>query len=280
VKISRRHFFRTTLASVPCGVCYVTLGEPNWLDVTHTTIRIGATPLPRPIRIAQLSDFHLSTDVPLSLISRAIDEAIAQKPDLICVTGDFITDQLSEETKYAAELRKLTEAAPAFAILGNHDGGDWAGRHGGYEDTKTMADFVSSTGLKLLHNETCGLRFGGTKLRLTGVGDAWSGECKPAEALQSSGSEHHAHVLLAHNPDTKDDVKDFGWDVMLSGHTHGGQCALPLIGGGYFAPVKDKAYVSGLYKWNERHLFVNRGIGSILGLRFNCRPEVSIITLA
>lgn len=279
MKISRRHFFRTTLASVPCGVCYVTLGEPNWLDVSHTTISIGATPLPRPVRIAQLSDLHLSPDVPLSLIARAIEQAIAEKPDVICVTGDFITDELTEETKYAAELRKLTEAAPTFAILGNHDGGNWAGRHGGYQETETMSGFVRSTGMRLLNNESTALRLGETSLRLTGLGDQWAGKCNPADALNASSQPHHAHVLLAHNPDTKDEVKQYGWDVMLSGHTHGGQCALPFVGGGMFAPVKDRRYVSGLYTWDNRHLYVNRGIGSILGLRFNCRPEVSVLTL-
>jgi predicted MPP superfamily phosphohydrolase len=67
---------------------------------------------------------------------------------------------------------------------------------------------------------------------------------------------------------------------MLSGHTHGGQVELPFIGHGYFAPVRDHRFISGRYDWEGRQLFITRGVGSLRGIRFNCRPEVSLLTLA
>ena len=86
-------------------------------------------------------------------------------------------------------------------------------------------------------------------------------------------------VLLSHNPDTKDHLLDFAWDVMLSGHTHGRQLSLPLIGEP-FSPIVDKRYVRGLYRWENRWLHISAGVGSLHTARFNCRPEVSLLTLA
>ncbi len=72
--------------------------------------------------------------------------------------------------------------------------------------------------------------------------------------------------------------KDYPWDLMLCGHTHGGQLSLPVIGTP-FAPVRDKKYVAGLHKWNNKQIHITRGVGNVLGLRFNCPPEVSVLEL-
>jgi predicted MPP superfamily phosphohydrolase len=280
MRISRRNLFRAALASVPGGLGYAGLGEPNWLQVTQRKIRVAAKPLPAPVRIVQLSDFHLSEDVPLSLIARAIKLGIEQKPDIICFTGDFVTRWLSQETEYSKELRKLADAAPTFVSLGNHDGGLWAGRCHGYEATTDIIKFATASGLRVLHNESTVIRIGETNLRLSGLGDSWSGEFKPADVFGGiDAAAAHAHVLMSHNPDTKDDLKDFAWNLLLCGHTHGGQVSLPFLGGGLFAPVRDRRYISGLYNWEGHHIFITRGVGNIHGIRFNCRPEVAVLTL-
>jgi uncharacterized protein len=85
-------------------------------------------------------------------------------------------------------------------------------------------------------------------------------------------------ILLSHNPDTKSQLMKWPWDLMLSGHTHGGQLSLPGIGTP-FAPIRDKRYVRGLHRWNDRWLHITKGVGNLHGMRFNCRPEVSILTL-
>jgi hypothetical protein len=86
-------------------------------------------------------------------------------------------------------------------------------------------------------------------------------------------------ILLAHNPDTKDVLGDRPWDLMLSGHTHGGQVVLPIVGE-RFVPVRDKRFIAGLKRWNGRQVYVTRGVGNIDGVRVNCRPEVSVLDLA
>ena len=83
-------------------------------------------------------------------------------------------------------------------------------------------------------------------------------------------------LLLAHNPDTKDVAWPFAWDAMLSGHTHGGQVVLPWIGPP-FVPVEDRRFIAGLHSWRDRWIYTTRGVGNILGVRVNCRPEVTLL---
>jgi predicted MPP superfamily phosphohydrolase len=84
--------------------------------------------------------------------------------------------------------------------------------------------------------------------------------------------------LLSHNPDTKVFVADYRCDLMLSGHTRGGQVVAPVLGISP-APVWDRRYVAGLKRWRDRWIHISRGIGNIRGVRFNCRPEVTRIRL-
>ena len=85
-------------------------------------------------------------------------------------------------------------------------------------------------------------------------------------------------IMLSHNPDAKTALRDVPWDLMLCGHTHGGQITLPLLGSP-LAPIADKRFSEGLHTWDKRWIYVTRGVGSLLGMRFNCPPEVSILEL-
>jgi predicted MPP superfamily phosphohydrolase len=103
--------------------------------------------------------------------------------------------------------------------------------------------------------------------------------CQPDAAFANVGPKGSIlRILLNHNPDAKDLVRSFEWDLMLCGHTHGGQVRLPLIGAP-FAPVQDKRYLHGLYAWDKRWLHITSGVGNLHGLRFNCRPEISLLTV-
>jgi predicted MPP superfamily phosphohydrolase len=85
-------------------------------------------------------------------------------------------------------------------------------------------------------------------------------------------------IVLAHNPDTKDAIEHQSWDLMLSGHTHGGQVVVPFVEPTW-APVVDKRFIAGLYEWSGRQLYITKGVGNHSGVRFGCRPEVSILEL-
>ena len=108
-------------------------------------------------------------------------------------------------------------------------------------------------------------------------GDLWPDEIE-SNAAFSSVDPHTPVILLAHNPDSKDVLSERTWDLMLSGHTHGGQVRIPFDGP-RFAPVTDKRYVAGLAPWGSRQIHVSRGVGNLVGIRFRCRPEVSVLLL-
>ena len=114
-------------------------------------------------------------------------------------------------------------------------------------------------------------------LRLAGVGDWWAREMEPTLAFADVPTDATT-ILLSHNPDTKAALAPFPWKLMLCGHTHGGQLDLPVIGTP-FAPVTDHRFVRGLHRWEGRWMHITKGVGSLHGMRFNCPPEVSVLTL-
>jgi uncharacterized protein len=268
--VTRRKLLLTLFGATP--LLYPCWWEPRWLDITHRPVR-----LPEPVgrRILHLSDLHASVFVPLSMIHHAITAGLAQKPDFICVTGDFITTRQEIDARgYAAALRRLSEAAPTYAVLGNHDGGSWTRRHFGYPDHRLVERILEDAGIELLHNRS--VREGG--VTLVGVGDLWNDEVDAHRAFANCDVDGPT-VLLAHNPDTKDVLRRRPWDLLLSGHTHGGQVIIPFEGVRY-APVRDKRYIAGLKAWGPRQIHVTRGVGNLGGVRFRCRPEASLLMLS
>lgn len=250
--------------------------EPYWLETVIQPVTIPG--LKGKIRVLHLSDFHASREVPFSTIAKAVALGIAAKPDLICLTGDFITRaERTDFAAYSALLRPLKKLAPTFASLGNHDGG-WAGNSDSYEDSSLVRAMLADADIPLLQNSSWVLQLGGTEIRLAGVADLWSGHVDP-EAAMPAASRELPTILMAHNPDTKDVVASSRWDLMLSGHTHGGQVLVPLIGDSYI-PVRDHRYIAGLKPWGTRQIYITRGVGSLAGVRFMCRPEVTVLDLA
>jgi predicted MPP superfamily phosphohydrolase len=254
--------------------------ESEWLEIGRQTIRLSKTPDQKALKILHLSDLHASEMVSLAFIERAIHLGLEQKPDLICLTGDYITRTYKDWDRYAKILSALPATAPTFATLGNHDGGAWCGKHiKGYSDTREVRQLLERGGIDLLDNSVRRVELQGWKLNLVGVGDIWANEFSPEKAFAKSVfASDSVTTVLSHNPDTKDQLQKYGWDLMLSGHTHGGQVCLPFIGAPV-APVKDKRFIKGLHRWDNRWIYVTKGIGNVFGVRINCRPEVSVLTL-
>jgi uncharacterized protein len=262
------------------GAAYTRFVEPGRLEVTHATVQLGSAAA-APIRVLHLSDLHASGYVPLEFIAQAVRLGLAEKPDLICLTGDFITKHFARFADYADVLKPLAAAAPTFACLGNHDGGKWAARpkYRGYADHSEVRRCLAASGATVLLNAAQELTLRGRRMRLVGLGDLWADELRAREAFGSDAVPTEAATLaLLHNPDGKDQLADFPWHLALCGHTHGGQCRLPFFGTP-FAPVRDHRYVAGQNRWRDRWIFTTRGVGNLHGVRFNCRPEVSLLTL-
>jgi len=207
-------------------------------------------------------------------LQKGFQAGLSRKPDFVCLTGDFVsaTHGFDRQGLFGL-LRSATATAPTHAVLGNHDGGHWLARWGGTRSTQSMRDLIESAGVHLLHNQCAVVE----DLTLVGVADYWSGEFAPERAF-ARAPHGGATLLLCHNPDAKKDLGRFPWDLMLSGHTHGGQVCVPGITPTW-APVTDKRFIAGLYGWEGRQLFITRGVGSPRHVRAFCRPEVSLLEI-
>ncbi|WP_180542266.1 phosphodiesterase YaeI [Nevskia soli] len=286
--MNRRRFLRipllaAPLAALPVGA-YAHYLEPEWLEVDRQPVRLpgiktAGIQLGKTIRIAQLSDFHSSDVVPNALIERSIDVALAQKPDVVCLTGDFITHEKKWFPDwYVPVLQRVQAQALCVAVLGNHDLG-WASEPSQKHGVLVSAiELLQAANIPLLQNRWMELTVRGQRLRIVGTGDLWSGWCAPELAFQGIPQDDVPQVVLTHNPDAKELMADFRWDLMLAGHTHGGQVVMPVLDFSP-APVKDKRYIKGLKPWNDRQIYVSAGVGNLDGVRFNCRPQVSVLDL-
>jgi predicted MPP superfamily phosphohydrolase len=268
--MNRRAFFSAFAPAVLAPVWFE-YGEPRWFEVTHTRVRMPGI---RPKRILHISDIHISDGMGASDLEPGFRLGLAAQPDLICLTGDFVSYTRGfDRTGLQRMLRLAAGQAPTYAVLGNHDGGAWLARSGGDRSTAPMRELVAATGVRMLHNDSTVEG----DLTLVGVGDYWGGELDAQRAFRKV--PHSAPtVVLCHNPDGKQLLEQHSWNLMLSGHTHGGQARIPGLTP-LWAPGADKRFLAGLYSWQGRQLFVTRGLGSPHHVRAFCRPEVSILDL-
>jgi predicted MPP superfamily phosphohydrolase len=269
--MTRRHLLVGT-GSVLFGNAFYAISLERW-RIETTTTRFKLRGLTQPIRLLQLSDIHQIPEMSWNYLHHVIDLALATNPDLIVLTGDFI-DKPSQryESEYAAALRRLARRAPTYAVLGNHDGSPF--RAYGRE---TVDRTLSQAEIQVLHNENLTVLDG--RLALAGVADLWSRQFDPDRAFDGIASDVPA-IFLNHNPDGKDLAAHCPWDLMLSGHTHGNHLRPPFVDSNRWAVVRDLRYIRGRHEWNGRQLYVNRGIGGLHGIRYNCPPEISVHELS
>lgn len=267
-----RRQFAAPFLGVGAASAYARYVEPGWFQVTRTGVRI---PGARPIRLLHLSDLHISDGITADGLAMAIRLGLAEKPDVVCLTGDYV----SSTTGFDADgllrvLRMAASAAPVFAVMGNHDGGKWLSRWNGEASSRMLQEILRTASIDVLHNRNAewnGVQFIGT-------GDLYAEEFDAITAFRNAKTGRPS-IVLCHNPDGKDEIAGRSWDLMLSGHTHGGQVrlrGLPVP----WAPVHDKRYLAGLYGWQGRQLFITRGVGSPKHVRLGSRPEVSILDIS
>lgn len=267
----RRRTFLSLSAPALALPAYFRFGEPNWFQLTRTPVHL---PVTKPVRLLHISDLHTSDGMTAEDLETGLSLGLQLKPDIICFTGDFVTSTIGfDRPGLTRLLRRAAGTAPSFAVVGNHDGGAWLARRGGSASHSLIADLVQSTGIRLLHNEAAQIG----ELTLVGVGDLWSRQIFPRTAFRAA-SPTAPTILLSHNPDGKDMLTQHHWHLMLSGHTHGGQARIPGLTPPW-APVADKRFLSGLYRWEDRQLYITRGLGSPKHVRAFCRPEVSLLEL-
>ena len=228
---TRRTFIKGLLVTAGAGTAAAwKLNTTFDLEVKTYRLPLLKSPGTRPVRIAHLSDLHASKDVPFSFLEEVFEQVCDLKPDVICLTGDYISNGLPRPILYSALLRKLSDCAPCLAVTGNHDGGRWAHQYGGLADSSDVVAMLHQAGMTVINNQSTTLQVNGQNIRITGLGDSWAGEFNPEAAFTEAHDPHTPHIVLSHNPDTKDPLRNYPWDLLLSGHTHGGQLRIPGIG--------------------------------------------------
>jgi uncharacterized protein len=261
-------------------VHYAMRVEPTWLELNLVDVPIANLPPSfAGLRVVQLSDFHCSRQVTPAYLAEAVALAQDQEGDLIVLTGDFIHKGFKYVDRVASVLGRLTAPHGVYAVLGNHD---FSVRNAlGMRRYRTLHRVVSAAltahGIRVLHNESVVLSRGGCQLYLAGVDDLWSRVCNVDHALASL-SPTHPCILLAHNPCTIEKLNGHRCDLMLSGHTHGGQVNLPGLGRVTLSK-NGRRFAAGMYHHRNTHLYVNKGVGFGFRVRYGVRPEVAVLTL-
>lgn len=258
-----------TLAAGLGQMARAAFAEPYKLAVERHTI--GLRRLPRELdrlRIVHLSDIHHSPFTGREQVERAVEVANSLQPDIIALTGDYISHEREYIQPCAEMLGRLKARCGVYAVLGNHD--NWV-------DAPLITDLFRLEGIRVLVNE--GLRFEhrGASFWLAGVDDTMVGLEDLPLALAGS-SDDEMKLLLAHNPVILRRAARAGVDLVLAGHTHGGQVTWRSERSA--SGRVRRRILRGLARRGETQIYVTRGLGTVvLPVRYGCLPEVALLEL-
>jgi len=259
------------------GIDWGFIGGPNGFRVE--TVKLRLKRLARVfsgLRLAQISDIHMGSWMDLNRFQRVAELIIAQKPDLLLLTGDFLVGRgFTDASKQAINdlrtvLSPLAASIPSFAVLGNHD--YWT-------NPAAIREMLAFAGITDLTNTVFTFTREGENLHLCGVDDVRAGDVRLHDVIAQL-NDNGAALLLAHEPDFADTSAATGkFDLQISGHTHGGQVVIPFLGAPIL-PALGKKYPSGLYEVGDMFQYTNRGVGTDrLAIRINCPAEITIFIL-
>ena len=276
---TRRKFLITSAAAAAGIILYSNEPGRHHLEITQRTFYLpGLPPAFDGFRIVQFSDIHLEEYTEEFFLRRVIEHVNSLAPDLLLITGDFVSRgpmslsvSLSSAARCAELLSRLT-CPERFGVLGNHDA---------IVGPRVIRDHLYNNGLPLLVNEYVRIGRDNQHIFLSGIDDyAWG---HPNLSLAVPEDADAPVILMAHEPDFANKVvthpRGEHVDLILSGHTHGGQIRIP----GFrplALPPYGRLYPEGHYRVGKSQLYVNRGIGTVgIPFRFNCRPEITVATL-
>lgn len=275
-RMTRRAFLkRSGAAMLGVGMLaggYASFWEPVQLDIVRPSFRCPRLPAAFDgIRIAHFSDLHLGFYSRKSVIARLAEAIGSETPDLVLFTGDAVDSEADALREYLPLLASMNGTLGKFAILGNHD----------YMTRPDLvADMLKVAGFQVLRNGSALVERRGEAIAIVGLDDGLKGFPDPAKGL-GGVPDGLFTLLMMHEPDYADTAAAYPFDMQISGHSHGGQVRVPLIGA-MLTPPGARRYVMGAYAVGERAmpLYVNRGIGEThLPIRFLCTPELTMMTL-
>jgi predicted MPP superfamily phosphohydrolase len=273
--VTRRRFLQLASTGVASAASlYTARIEPHWLEIIRRPLPIRRLPSRLVGRtLVQVSDVHVGPRVADEYVLATFRRVAALRADIVVFTGDFI----SYHDGWREQAQSVYSSFPrgrlaTVAVLGNHDyGRGWS--HA--EVAQALVDIVQSFGVMVLRNDVTDV----DGLQVAGLDDLWAGRFSPRLPLAAL-DPHRASLVLSHNPDTVDlpvwSAYE-GW--ILAGHTHGGQCKPPFLPPPLL-PVENSRYTSGEFALSgNRTVYISRGVGHLLRVRFNVRPEVTVFEL-
>ena len=278
---TRRKFLRIAAGTGAAAVLADTvLLEPNRPRIVRKDFALKRWPARLDgFTIALLSDFHYDPIFSVHPLRTAIGMVNGLTPDLIVLTGDFVSAPILGSSDHkAAEavepcarlIRQMKAKHGLWAIMGNHDY---------YTDPVRVARALQAEGIHVLENESAAIERDGGRFWLSGVNDVVAEVADLDKTLHSVPTDE-ATVLLAHEPDYADYVARFPVDLQLSGHSHGGQVRMPWGLMQLYLPEMARKYVWGTYRIRDLMLYTNAGLGTVgLPIRWNCPPEITLLTL-
>lgn len=254
-------------------------------EITETQVFLSRLPaLHDGLKIVHLTDIHLSLFTSIEEVCRVVNLANLLEPDLVALTGDYVTYSPTYIWPVAQALGRLRARLGVYAVLGNHDF-----RAGADEVTRALEDHH----IVVLRNAHCPLPLGGSPgakpkehgvdtarsaLWIVGVDDLWVAHPDLGKALRSI-PRRDPKILLCHNPEAIGEAAQHGIDLMLSGHTHGGQVRLPLLRSLYRS-IPGERFIDGWNQLGGTQIYVSRGIGKVVvPVRVACPPEITCLCL-
>jgi uncharacterized protein len=284
--VKRRVFIRRTLfATAGIGATGVGISvytreiEPAWIEINIIPLRLTRLDATfQGYRIVHITDLHTDdtwmTADRLAEVVRLVNE---QKPDLIVITGDFITSMLRSSATTLAALKHLQAHDGVLAVLGNHDA---------WHEPEMVRTILKANGIHELKDAIQSIQRQDTALHIIGLDDLWPSpkivlpiwsHAQRLKQLTDRLPEKGAAILLVHEPDFADVAAANGRiDLQLSGHSHGGQIRVPFYGAIELPPLSTR-YPDGMYQIQHLQHYTNRGLGMVKPqVRFNCRPEIAV----
>jgi predicted MPP superfamily phosphohydrolase len=244
--------------------------EPRWIQSPEVEVRLSELPAGfEGARIALISDLHVGPHFGLADVRRVGDAVNALQPDAVVLLGDFVARDPADAAVVSEGLAHLTPPLGVYAVLGNHD--QWV-------DTNQVSFLLSRGNVRVLRNNGLPLERRGDRLWLAGIEDIRTGRPNPRAAL-AGARPGDRKILLAHNPMAVRGAAPLGVDLVLAGHTHGGQVQLPLIGP-LVLPIRDRSLAQGLVSTAGTQIYVTRGVGvGTPPVRLGSRPEIPVVVL-
>jgi uncharacterized protein len=278
--LTRRNFLWMAAGTTAGLAFYAGEIARHELEIIYLTISLPRLPDAfAGMKIVQISDLHFQEYTEAAFLEAVVRRVNEAAPELVVLTGDFVSNNplpkhFSIKLGYqCAEILNRIECPLRYAILGNHDA---------IVSSRAVTDALHTQGIPVLANSSVPIERDGQRIWLAGTKDAPEQKPDLAAALPAGRRpDHEPLILLAHEPDYADRVLGRKIDLVLSGHTHGGQIRIPFLPP-LLLPGMGTKYVHGHFRLPDgMQLYVNRGIGAVnLPFRFRCPPEITVITLA